>query len=118
VGYFLVVFLLLSFSYNIIYVRLSLNFPIFLYKRHSTEYLNCPSQEFLDGIRDKELWQETPWHEPERKTAEEMSKAYPKMLAENEKLNLIIKNLEKENEIKDTQIADLRLKLKFAKKGL
>jgi hypothetical protein len=40
------------------------------------------------------------------------------MLAENEKLNLIIKNLEKENEIKDTQIADLRLKLKFAKKGL
>ena len=95
-----------------------MNFPVYLYKRYSTEAFTCPSKEFLDGIKDKEMWQETPWHEPEVKTSEELRTLYPKMLLQIEKLELLVKNLEKEKELKEAQIADLKLKLKFAKKGL
>jgi putative protein kinase ArgK-like GTPase of G3E family len=95
-----------------------LEFPIFLYKRHSTEAFQCPSQEFLDGIKDKEMWQETPWHESIIKTVAELEREYPKLLAKIDKLELIVANFEEESKIKDVQIADLKVKLRFAKKGL
>lgn len=95
-----------------------MDFPTWLYKRHSTESFVCPSQEFFDNMKEKQFWQETPWLEPEKKTAEELKKAYPKLEAENERLTLIIKTFEEETKIKNERIADLKTQLKFAKKGL
>ncbi len=73
--------------------------PRWLYRRGTGEPFLCPSQEHLNTMKEKALWQEKPWIKSNEKKCEKC-----------EKLEEMVILLEAEIKEKNRQIMNLKIK--------